>query len=417
MKFKATKPLCILLTLTILVGLVPIFHSAYAQAKPKLFISPADNTFYTDTTHVGDTFTVSIMSADFVAPGVFSYGIKLFFDPTMLQATVAAIPAGHWLTPVVPANIFPVDSGTIDNTAGFVTWAVTLLGTEAGKVGGGVIATVTFKISAAPPAGGSLTSSIALGTQKGSNPDTILVDPTASPIPGDTYDIVPATFTYAAPPPPWYLKITPELVAASSPGDSFKINVSFLNVQATGRIVGVQFRVVYPQILVAPLELTTEGSFFKSFGTTFFIAVNDTTDAQGNPSVFAAVTLVPGDNGQYPAFADGNGTLATITFKVMAVPATLTTFPLTLTDVIIVDADGNTVPYRRLENAALMAPSKPQDLNGDGKVDILDLSMFAVAFGSTPDSPRWNAKADINRDNKVNILDGVIIAVAFGDPR
>jgi hypothetical protein len=292
-----------------------------------------------------------------------------------------------------------------------------LLGTEAGKVGGGVIATVTFKIIAAPPAGGSITSAIALGTQLGSNPDTILVDPTATPLPGDSYDVVPATFTYAAPPPPWYLKITPELVAASSPGDSVTINVSFLNVQASARIVMVQFRVVYPQILVAPSELTTEGSFFKSFGTTFFTAVNDTTDAQGNPSVFALVMLVPGDNGQYSAFPDGNGTLAIITFKVMAVPATLTMFPLTLTDVVILDADYNTVPYRRLENATLMAPSKPQDLNGDGNVNILDMTIFAMAFGSTPDSARWNAKADINRDGKVNILDGVIIAKAFGDPR
>jgi hypothetical protein len=81
---------------------------------------------------------------------------------------------------------------------------------------------------------------------------------------------------------------------------------------------------------------------------------------------------------------------------------------------MIVDADGNIVPYRRLINGAIMAPLKPEDLNGDGKVDIQDLVTWALAFGSTSTSPNWNPKADINHDGKVNILDGVMIAKMFG---
>jgi hypothetical protein len=242
--------------------------------------------------------------------------------------------------------------------------------------------------------------------------DTLLVDPSASEIPASTYDIVAATFKYAAPPPPWYLKITPNSVAANRVGDSVTIKVDFLNVQASGKIVGVQFSVVYPQILVAPLENITEGAFFKSFGDTFFQGYNDTTDAQGNPVVLAFVYLLPPET----TFPEGNGTLATITFEVVELPTTLTTFPITLTDVIIIDADENTVPYRRLENAVLVAPTKLQDLNSDGNVNILDMTIFALAFGATPSSPRWNPKADINQDGKVNILDGVIVAKAFGDP-
>ncbi len=98
----------------------------------------------------------------------------------------------------------------------------------------------------------------------------------------------------------------------------------------------------------------------------------------------------------------------------VSLPETLTTYPLTLTEVIIVDSQSNTLPYRRLESGAIMAPAKPEDLNVDGKVDIQDMAIFAIAFGSNPLHERWNSKADINHDGKVNILDGVWIAKSFG---
>lgn len=36
------------------------------------------------------------------------------------------------------------------------------------------------------------------------------------------------------------------------------------------------------------------------------------------------------------------------------------------------------------------------DLNGDGVVDLKDLSILAQAYGSTPTSPNWNEKADLS---------------------
>ena len=53
------------------------------------------------------------------------------------------------------------------------------------------------------------------------------------------------------------------------------------------------------------------------------------------------------------------------------------------------------------------------DLNEDGTVNIIDLSIFARAYGSYPGHERWNAKVDLTGDEKVNILDGVIIARSF----
>jgi hypothetical protein len=54
------------------------------------------------------------------------------------------------------------------------------------------------------------------------------------------------------------------------------------------------------------------------------------------------------------------------------------------------------------------------DINGDGKVDIKDVSTVALAFGTFPGHPRWNPDADINLDGKVDIRDVSIVARRFG---
>jgi hypothetical protein len=407
MNFKTKKPLYILLTLAFLVSLAPIFGNVAGQVRQKIYVDPAANEFFTDTTSVGATFTVAVKAADWVDPGVFSYQFTFQYDPTMLEATFAEIPTGHWLTPTIkPANLFVVDSGTIDTALGTVSFSATLLSPELGKTGAGTIATITLKIIAAPAAGQTLTCSLGFK-------ELIMVNPDAAEIPKTDYDVVPGTFLYSTPPPPWYLKVEPALATASVVGDTVNIDVSLNGASVDGKITGVQFRLLYPDVLMTAEDMISEGPFIKSFGETFFIAFVE-PDAQGNPSVIAVVMLLPGETGQYTSFVEGSGVLATITFELIEVPAQLTTFPLTLTDVIIVDSDSNPVPYRRLENGAIMAPAKLEDLNGDGKVDILDMAIFAVAFGSNPESPRWNPKADLNHDGKVNILDGVMIAKSFG---
>jgi len=54
------------------------------------------------------------------------------------------------------------------------------------------------------------------------------------------------------------------------------------------------------------------------------------------------------------------------------------------------------------------------DLNSDGTVNILDLSIIAYSYGSTPESEKWNPQADINQDETINILDLAIVAMEFG---
>jgi hypothetical protein len=49
------------------------------------------------------------------------------------------------------------------------------------------------------------------------------------------------------------------------------------------------------------------------------------------------------------------------------------------------------------------------DVNGDGKVDINDLTAWDAAYGSKPGDLNWNPQADINGDGVVDKLDGFLI--------
>ena len=51
---------------------------------------------------------------------------------------------------------------------------------------------------------------------------------------------------------------------------------------------------------------------------------------------------------------------------------------------------------------------KTGDINGDGKVDITDLSMLLSAYGTT------NAAADLNKNGKVDIADLSILLSNYG---
>ena len=103
--------------------------------------------------------------------------------------------------------------------------------------------------------------------------------------------------------------------------------------------------------------------------------------------------------------SNGDGTLATLTFEVVAVkPSTLT-----LSDVLISSMGGETfVP--QIENAQITEPTKLKgDVNGDGQVNIADLVLVASNLGKTGQNA-----TDVNGDGQVNIADLVLVAGALG---
>ena len=108
--------------------------------------------------------------------------------------------------------------------------------------------------------------------------------------------------------------------------------------------------------------------------------------------------------------ANGDGTLATMTFKVRDFrPSTVT-----LSKVYLVDTDG-TRWEATTQNGTVIIPPEPAeeavgDINRDGVVDILDLTIVGARYGQ-----RGPNSADLNGDHLVDIVDLVLVAAAFSD--
>ncbi len=102
----------------------------------------------------------------------------------------------------------------------------------------------------------------------------------------------------------------------------------------------------------------------------------------------------------------GEGTLVTITFEVVKPDAST----LILSDVII--SLFGAVPLQvSIENAQILAPPRPWDVNDDNRVNILDLTYVASYFGDA-NAP---SNADVNGDGNINILDLTLVASHFGE--
>ncbi len=103
--------------------------------------------------------------------------------------------------------------------------------------------------------------------------------------------------------------------------------------------------------------------------------------------------------------SNGDGTLATLTFEVIAVKAST----LTLSDVLLTNSAGEAfVPT--VENSEITeTPQLKGDVNGDGIVNIQDLVLVAGQLGQTGTN-----SADVNGDEIVNIQDLVLVAGALG---
>lgn len=56
------------------------------------------------------------------------------------------------------------------------------------------------------------------------------------------------------------------------------------------------------------------------------------------------------------------------------------------------------------------------DIDASGKVDVVDLAIVAIAYGSTPLSTNWNPRADVDANGMVNVIDLATLALFYNAP-
>ncbi|MHA2315956.1 MAG: cohesin domain-containing protein [Candidatus Hermodarchaeia archaeon] len=112
------------------------------------------------------------------------------------------------------------------------------------------------------------------------------------------------------------LEVQPDTYAAIHLGETFDINVTISNVTADLKLIGVEFKLRYNVTLLSVVNVT-EGPFMKdpswAFNGTYFLGPKIKEDY-----VLVGILLMPHEVvGNYTAFPEGSGTLATITFNVI----------------------------------------------------------------------------------------------------
>ena len=115
--------------------------NTYAHPTAKVFIQPHSTTIK----DFGETFTVNVNVANI--SNLYGYEFKVFYNTTILDGVEVELPSGHFLTPDNPPNIFIIRK-EINDTLGRVWVATSLLAPETPKNGSGLLASITFNVTA-----------------------------------------------------------------------------------------------------------------------------------------------------------------------------------------------------------------------------------------------------------------------------
>lgn len=178
-----------------------------------------------------------------------------------------------------------------------------------------------------------------------------------------------------------HVNITPSIVESPAIGEVFEININIVGGQD---VRGYEIIVEYDSNSLGYVS-HTHGDYLSDD-----VYEGPTVSKQGKVSFSLVSTAGAGD---------GGGTLATITFKVVSRKASTISLSATLSN-----SDGTRLPYIVISGKVI---EPPWDVNGDGSVDILDLSFVAARFGQADQT-----EADLNRDGIIDIKD--LITVASG---
>ena len=184
------------------------------------------------------------------------------------------------------------------------------------------------------------------------------------------------------------LSFSPSSIPSPTVGQQLTLN---LNITGGENVAGYQTTVQFDDtalqyISSANADYLLEGAFAVP------AVITDNT-------VTVAATSLSGES-------RGDGTLATLTFEVIAAKAST----LMISEALLSDSDGNG-SHPQVEAAQITEPEGLRaDINRDGIVNIQDLVLVAANFGATGENA-----ADVNSDGVVNIIDLTLVAGALGN--
>ena len=172
--------------------------------------------------------------------------------------------------------------------------------------------------------------------------------------------------------------LAPIIISSPAIGEQLTFSLKIADAES---VAGYQATVSYDTSALRYVE-SANGDYLPS-GAFFMPPVSE-----GNTVTLAASSLAGG--------SDGDGTLATLTFEVVAVKAST----VRLTNVLLTDSSGGSSVPQTKHAEITEPPQLAEDVNHDGVINILDLTLVASNFGATGQNA-----ADINGDGVVNILD------------
>jgi hypothetical protein len=299
-KMKKQASIMMAFSLILLFTATPFVGISAQSPSTVLKVEPVDNIFYTNTTDIGHTFTISIIAENIPSPGFYGWEFWLSWTPGVINCTLETLNTGIWSAYSVWV------SEPIDNAAGTYHQSMTARYPATPKTGTYWLANVTFKICKAPATGGSINSPLTISPPEGMT--YCLGDKEANSIP---HDYIHGVYKYISPRPPLpetKLQVTPAKILDPSlePCHDFNINVTIINAIY---LHGFNLKLGYNATI---LECTTveEGGFLANFGsTTMAYAINNTEGY-----IFVSVNLTTPE-----ATAEGTGTLAKFTFHVIGI--------------------------------------------------------------------------------------------------
>jgi len=301
----------LILTMLIVPSLMILVPRVYAAGK--IHIEPPQ----IDNTSIGPGSVIRINASAQTVENVFTWQVNVTFNPAVLNCTKAWLPA---------TSIFNFDIDAppiINNVLGFAVLGSSKISGE-GVSGSDVLVSFNFTVV------GRGFSWINYSSPYGKS--TFILDPALHDIPVTVENGWFNNYVPPPPPPPAKLYIKPPRVVdpTLTPPNTFDINLSITN--ATD-LHSWSANLFYNNTILNATNVA-EGDFLKSLGsTTFsFTIQNDYNSTHGKIQLSCA--LATGE-------ANGNGSLATITFEVLALGES----DITITDADLRDSSAKQLPF------------------------------------------------------------------------